>query len=61
MPVSVAEVSARVRLEVVVIKVLLAGPRGSRVVITCASADFVEGSRPQRKVLEAVLYGLRDL
>jgi len=60
-PVSVAEVSARVRLPVAVIKILLADLLGWRAIITRAPITFSDGARPQRHVLEAVLNGLRNL
>jgi hypothetical protein len=60
-PVSVAEVSARVRLPVAVIKILLADLLGWQAVITRAPVSFSEETRPRRQVLEAVLDGLRKL
>jgi hypothetical protein len=61
LPVSVAEVSARVRLPVAVIKILLADLLVWQAIITRAPVSFSEGARPRRHVLEAVLNGLRDL
>ena len=60
-PVSVAEVSARVRLPVAVIKILLADLLDWRAIITRAPIPFTERARPDRQVLEAVLHGLRNL
>lgn len=60
-PVSVAEVSARVRLPVAVIKILLADLLGWRAIAMRAPVPFAEHARPDRRVLEAVLNGLRNI
>jgi hypothetical protein len=60
-PVSVAEVSARVRLPVAVVKIVLADLLGWRAIITRAPVSFAARARPDRHVLEAVLHGLRNI
>ena len=60
-PVSVAEISARVRLPVAVIKILLADLLGWRAIITRAPVSFPDRIRPERHVLETLLHGLRKL
>jgi hypothetical protein len=60
-PVSVAEISAHLRLPVAVIKILLADLLGWRAVVTRAPVAFPDTVRPDRHVLEVVLDALRAL
>jgi Protein of unknown function (DUF742) len=63
-PVSVAEVSARVRLPVAVIKILLADLLAWRGIVARAPAavsERAERAQPDRRLLEAVLHGLRGI
>lgn len=60
-PVSVAEISAHLRLPVAVIKILLADLLAWRAVVTRAPVAFPDTVRPDRHVLEVVLDALRAL
>lgn len=60
-PASVAEISAHLRLPVVVIKILLADLLSWRAIVTRAPVAFPDMARPDRHVLEAVISALRAL
>jgi hypothetical protein len=60
-PISVAEISAHLRLPVAVIKILLADLVGWRAVVARAPVAFPDTVRPDRHVLEVVLDALRAL